>query len=65
MPINTKGLVPRIWRVTKRIFIFLFCFQLFYLLLLKWVNFAFELREPHRHPTPVSASLGHPADHTP
>jgi monofunctional biosynthetic peptidoglycan transglycosylase len=38
MPINTKGLVPRIWRVTKRIFIFLFCFQLFYLLLLKWVN---------------------------
>src|SRR3954464_9068872 len=38
MPINTKGLVPRIWRIVKRIFIFLFCFQLFYLLLLKWVN---------------------------
>ena len=38
MPINTKGLVPRAWRLIKRIFIFLFFFQLFYLLLLKWVN---------------------------
>lgn len=38
MAIDTKGLVPRIWRVIKRIFIFLFCFHLFYLLLLKWVN---------------------------
>src|ERR1700759_4484060 len=38
MPINTKGLVPRVWRVIKRVFIFLFFFQLFYLLLLKWVN---------------------------
>src|SRR6201995_2115534 len=38
MPINTKGLVPRVWRVIKRVFIFLFCFQLFYILLLKWVN---------------------------
>jgi monofunctional biosynthetic peptidoglycan transglycosylase len=38
MAIDTKGLVPRIWRVIKRIFIFLFCFHLFYILLLKWVN---------------------------
>src|ERR1700733_8957766 len=38
MPINTKGLIPRAWRVIKRVFIFLFFFQLFYILLLKWVN---------------------------
>src|ERR1700754_2680573 len=38
MPINTKGLVPRAWRMIKRVFIFLFFFQLFYLLVLKWVN---------------------------
>jgi monofunctional glycosyltransferase len=37
-PINTKGLVPRAWRVIKRVLIFLFFLQLFYLLLLKWVN---------------------------
>lgn len=38
MPVNTKGLIPRAWRVIKRVFIFLFFFQLFYILLLKWVN---------------------------
>jgi monofunctional biosynthetic peptidoglycan transglycosylase len=38
MAINTKGLIPRIWRVLKRVFIFLFAFHLFYLLLLKWVD---------------------------
>jgi monofunctional biosynthetic peptidoglycan transglycosylase len=38
MPVNTKGLIPRVLRVIKRIVIFLFFFQLFYLLLLKWVN---------------------------
>src|SRR3984885_12151864 len=37
-PVNTKGLLPRIWRVIRRTLIFLFFFQLFYLLLLKWVN---------------------------
>src|SRR6186713_2036191 len=37
MPVNTKGLIPRAWRVIKRIFIFLFFFQLFYILILKWV----------------------------
>src|ERR1700761_6709301 len=38
MAINTKGLIPRIWRGLKRVFIFLFVFHLFYLLLLKWVD---------------------------
>ncbi|HTI12023.1 MAG TPA: monofunctional biosynthetic peptidoglycan transglycosylase [Puia sp.] len=38
MAVNTKGLVPRIWRVLRRVLIFLFFFQLFYILLLKWVN---------------------------
>jgi monofunctional biosynthetic peptidoglycan transglycosylase len=38
MPINTKGLIPRAWRIIKRVFVFLFFFHLFYLLLLKWVN---------------------------
>ena len=38
MPLNTKGLIPRAWRIIKRVVIFLFFFQLFYLLLLKWVN---------------------------
>jgi monofunctional biosynthetic peptidoglycan transglycosylase len=38
MAIKTKGLGLRIWRIIKRLFIFLFFFHLFYLLLLKWVN---------------------------
>ena len=38
MAVKTQGWVPRIWRWTKRILLFLFCFQLFYILLLKWVN---------------------------
>ena len=38
MPVNTKGIIPRAWRVIKRVLIFLFFFQLFYILLLKWVN---------------------------
>jgi monofunctional glycosyltransferase len=38
MPLNTKGLIPRAWRIIKLVVIFLFFFQLFYLLLLKWVN---------------------------
>jgi len=38
MAINTKGLGLRIWRFIKRLFIFLFLLQLFYILLLKWVN---------------------------
>ena len=38
MAFKTKGLMPRIWRWTKRIFLFLFIAQLFYIILLKWVN---------------------------
>src|SRR5450631_3340335 len=38
MPLKTKGIVPRAWRLIKRVVIFLFFFQLFYILLLKWVN---------------------------
>lgn len=33
-----KGIVPRTWRLFKKVFLFLFIFQLFYILLLKWVN---------------------------
>jgi monofunctional glycosyltransferase len=38
MAVNTKGAIPRIWRWIKRIFLFLFFAQLFYILLLKWIN---------------------------
>ncbi|HVU97240.1 MAG TPA: monofunctional biosynthetic peptidoglycan transglycosylase [Puia sp.] len=38
MAINTKGLIPRAWRIFKRVVLFLFIFHLFYLLLLKWVD---------------------------
>src|SRR5215475_10424711 len=38
MPLKTKGLVPRIWRVVKRVLIFLFIFHLFYIFILKWIN---------------------------
>jgi len=33
-----KGLFPRIWRWTKRIFIILFIAQFVYIIILKWVN---------------------------
>lgn len=35
---TTKGLFPKIWRWTKRIFLILFVAQLVYIILLKWVN---------------------------
>jgi monofunctional biosynthetic peptidoglycan transglycosylase len=38
MALKTKGIVPRVWRLTKRIFIILFFSQFIYILLLKWVN---------------------------
>jgi len=38
MAASGKKLLPRLWRITRRIFIFLFFFQLFYILLLKWVD---------------------------
>ncbi|MBS1605950.1 MAG: monofunctional biosynthetic peptidoglycan transglycosylase [Bacteroidetes bacterium] len=38
MPSNSTGLIPRVWRIFKRVVITLFFLQLFYLLLLKWVD---------------------------
>ena len=38
MEIETKGLGLKVWRLFKRVFIILFFFQLFYILILKWVN---------------------------
>ncbi len=38
MPLKTKGIVPRIWRWIKRVFLFLFFAQFFYILILKWIN---------------------------
>jgi monofunctional biosynthetic peptidoglycan transglycosylase len=38
MPLKTQGLIPRVWRIFKRVVIVLFFLQLIYLLLLKWVN---------------------------
>ncbi|WP_431212766.1 transglycosylase domain-containing protein [Puia sp. P3] len=35
---NNPGLIARIWRIFKRVVITLFFLQLFYLLLLKWVD---------------------------
>lgn len=45
MAIKRKGFFPRLWRIVKRIFIFLFFFQLFYILLLKWVDPPFTLTQ--------------------
>ncbi len=38
MALKTKGLVPRLWRIFKRVCIFLFLFQFFYILFIKWIN---------------------------
>ncbi|HWB91224.1 MAG TPA: monofunctional biosynthetic peptidoglycan transglycosylase [Puia sp.] len=38
MPFKTKGLIPRAWRIIKRVVICLFILQFIYILLLKWVN---------------------------
>lgn len=38
MTIKTTGVGLRIWRFIKRLFIILFFLQLFYILLLKWIN---------------------------
>ena len=35
---DTKRFFPRIWRVIKRVFLFLFILQFVYIILLKWVN---------------------------
>jgi monofunctional glycosyltransferase len=38
MAASGKNFFPRLWRIIKRVFIFLFFFHLFYILLLKWVD---------------------------
>lgn len=38
MAVKTKGLVPRLWRKTKRVLIVLFLLHFVYILLLKWVD---------------------------
>src|SRR6516164_7898893 len=45
MAVNTRGLIPRIWRWIKRIFIFLFIAQFIYIFLLKWINPPFTLTQ--------------------
>ena len=35
---TTKGLFPKIWRWTKKIFLILFIAQFVYIILLKWIN---------------------------
>src|SRR5580658_8038448 len=35
---KSKQFLRKCWKITKRVFIFLFFLQLFYILLLKWVN---------------------------
>lgn len=38
MAVKTKGLVPRLWRRTKRVLIVLFLLHFVYILILKWVD---------------------------
>lgn len=45
MAIKTKGLVPRLWRLIKKVFIILFLLQLLYILILKWVFPPFTLTQ--------------------
>src|SRR3954468_16580098 len=45
MPVKTKGIIPRIWRWVKRVFLFLFIAQFFYILILKWINPPFTLTQ--------------------
>ncbi len=35
---KTKGIIPRLWRKLKRLFLFLFIAQFAYIILLKWVD---------------------------
>ena len=38
MAVKTKGLVPRLWRRTKRVLIVLFLLHFIYILVLRWVD---------------------------
>ena len=37
MTLKTKGIIPKAWRLARRLFLILFLAQLIYILLLKWV----------------------------
>src|SRR5687768_9715457 len=45
MSTKTKEKALRIWKITKRVLIFLILFQFFYILLLKWVDPPFTLTQ--------------------
>jgi monofunctional glycosyltransferase len=42
---TTKGLLPKIWQWTKKIFLILFIAQLVYIILLKWINPPFTITQ--------------------
>ncbi|MCW3118310.1 MAG: monofunctional biosynthetic peptidoglycan transglycosylase [Chitinophagaceae bacterium] len=42
---KTKGLIPRLWRKIKRIFLILFIAQFVYIILLKWINPPFTITQ--------------------
>lgn len=42
---TAKGLLPKIWRWTKKIFLILFIAQLVYIILLKWINPPFTITQ--------------------
>ncbi|MES1219930.1 MAG: transglycosylase domain-containing protein, partial [Bacteroidota bacterium] len=42
---NTKGLVPRLWRKIKRILLIMFIAQFVYIILLKWIDPPFTLTQ--------------------
>jgi len=42
---KTKGLVPRLWRKIKRVFLILFIAQFVYIILLKWIDPPFTLTQ--------------------
>ena len=45
MAVKTQGLIPRVWRWIKRIFLFLFIAQFVYIFLLKWIDPPFTLTQ--------------------
>lgn len=42
---ETKGIIPRTWRLLKKIFLFLFILQFVYIILLKWIDPPFTLTQ--------------------
>ena len=42
---KTKGLIPRSWRFIKRLLLFLFIWQFFYIIVLKWIDPPFTITQ--------------------